>query len=348
MVSIIVPVFNTNKNYLKKCINSILRQSYQDFEMLLVDDGSRKECAEYLDVLSEMDTRISVFHCDNNGVSSARNTGINCARGEYFAFIDADDWIEKEFLAAAVSYMERYNLDLVMGSVKCWHKSSFEIKGISGKKGISIYEENDICKIIRQIISCGSSEKAPELKNSFNGSVWCKLYRSKLVQKYRFSCDIALAEDSLFNIDVLNDAKRVGITTDIWYSYRVNDESSLKRFRKNYVFEIEKTLNAFECINKKYSNIFREEYCYRVLKEFSTMMYQYILHPEFEINIYGRYKLVHKILNRDPWKNVFETCCISGFEKKYKLEILLARYQFSMFLLLIYSLQKYRNQKVLL
>ena len=94
-VSIIVPVYNTEQ-YLKQCIDSITAQTLQDIEIIIVDDGSKEECARLCDELAKTDSRIKVIHKINEGVGFARNTGIAAARGEYVGFIDSDDYVKPD------------------------------------------------------------------------------------------------------------------------------------------------------------------------------------------------------------------------------------------------------------
>ena len=102
MISIIIPVYNA-ASYLDKCIESILHQKYKDFELLLINDGSTDNSGDICDAFALKDNRISVFHQQNQGVSAARNLGIEQAKGEWLQFIDSDDWIENDFLLNNVS-----------------------------------------------------------------------------------------------------------------------------------------------------------------------------------------------------------------------------------------------------
>ena len=96
-ISIIVPVYNVEK-YLRRCLDSILAQTFTDFECICIDDGSSDGSGKILDEYAEKDFRFVVIHKDNGGVSSARNAGLDVARGEWLAFVDSDDWVEKNFL----------------------------------------------------------------------------------------------------------------------------------------------------------------------------------------------------------------------------------------------------------
>lgn len=112
-VTIIVPVYNVEK-YLTCCIGSILSQSFKDFELLLIDDGSSDLSGEICDDYVEKDARIRVFHKENGGVSSARNLGLENAQGEWICFIDSDDWVEVDFLKELIQYD---SFDLVVGGL---------------------------------------------------------------------------------------------------------------------------------------------------------------------------------------------------------------------------------------
>ncbi len=111
-ISVIVPVYNVEQ-YLPRCIDSILAQTFTDFELLLIDDGSRDNSGKICDEYAEKDSRIRVFHKENGGVSSARNVGLDNTCGEYVSFIDSDDWIGPSFLPLIPQH---YNLTLFISS----------------------------------------------------------------------------------------------------------------------------------------------------------------------------------------------------------------------------------------
>ena len=113
LVTVIIPVYNNLKT-LKKCVNSVLSQTYSNLEIILVDDGSNDSSENLCDKYMEADSRISVFHTANEGVASARNLGIKEAKGKYIAFIDADDHIDPEYIEKLVSEIEKENCVMAM------------------------------------------------------------------------------------------------------------------------------------------------------------------------------------------------------------------------------------------
>ena len=112
-VSIIVPVYNAQRT-LRRCIDSVLNQTFSDFELLLVDDGSKDESGEICDSYALRDERVKVFHIENSGVSAARNVALDRARGEYLQFLDSDDWITADATQQFVRAARKYDCDMVI------------------------------------------------------------------------------------------------------------------------------------------------------------------------------------------------------------------------------------------
>ena len=113
MVSIIVPVYNTGIA-VKKCVDSLIQQSYQDIEIILIDDGSDHETADICDRLEQENDKVIVYHCQNRGVSAARNYGIEKAGGKYIFFADSDDYAESQMLEVMVGTAEKYRMQLII------------------------------------------------------------------------------------------------------------------------------------------------------------------------------------------------------------------------------------------
>ena len=124
-ISVIIPVYNTEK-FLHRCIDSILTQTYTDFELLLIDDGSKDSSGSICDEYAEKDSRVRVFHKENGGVSSARNLGLDNAWGEWITFVDSDDYIEENFLK---SFDGNLDADLVVGNIQMIRKQEVEEVG---------------------------------------------------------------------------------------------------------------------------------------------------------------------------------------------------------------------------
>lgn len=190
--SIIVPVYNTEK-YLDKCVHSILKQTYPDFELILVDDGSTDQCPQMCDTYQKKDSRVKVLHKKNGGVSSARNLGISVAEGTYIWFIDSDDYIEPFSLQQL--YEAQQDKDADMYIFNCRNERGL----FSGT-----FDEF-LCKYyFTYIVGFGP---------------WNKLYKRKIIidNGIRFDQEETVGEDLLFNMDYYNAIFRAGGASERYF-----------------------------------------------------------------------------------------------------------------------------------
>ncbi|AQP53092.1 hypothetical protein CBF34_02740 [Vagococcus penaei] len=211
MISVIVPIFNSEST-LKTCINSIVKQSFQDFELILVDDGSnddsKKICQEFIDNYKN----IKYFYKNNSGVSSTRNYGLLQANGKYIVFIDSDDSIEKNYLDIMYKYIVTHHADLVI----CGYNISYE-----GMKQEKIYLDEEKILTNTQFYQIFGTL----YENNLLNSPWNKIYKKELI-KNMFDEKISLGEDLLFNLDYFKNIKKIVIIPDSLYNYRVNNVSN--------------------------------------------------------------------------------------------------------------------------
>ena len=183
LISVIVPVYNVER-YLKRCVHSIMAQTYREIEILLVDDGSRDSSGRLCDELAAQDARIRVFHKENGGVSSARNVGIEMASGEYLCFVDSDDWLDTDYFSKAVPVLQKERPRLLMnnyvkddgdGHVSCRFSSSTNLR----------FDGNGAFRAM-----ANGSHLGWEPIASFYEAIGCK--------KVRFDTGIIYGEDLLF------------------------------------------------------------------------------------------------------------------------------------------------------
>ena len=210
MISVIVPVYKVEP-YLRQCVDSILDQSYEDLEVLLIDDGSPDNCSEICDEYARLDARVRIFHTENRGLSAARNYGLQQAQGEFIGFVDSDDWIEPDMFMNLLQRMEEAGADI--GACGYW-------------------EENGASKDIHQFdeASYTTSEALNALlAERINNNVWNKLYRRELFQNIRFP-DGKNYEDIAVIHSLLYSTKRVTVISTPEYHYRVRLESITKTY----------------------------------------------------------------------------------------------------------------------
>jgi len=239
-VSIIVPVYNVEK-YLPHCMDSLLRQTLTDIEIVLVNDDSPDNCPTMCDQYAKQDHRVKVVHKKNGGLGYARNSGLETATGEYVAFVDSDDYVELN------TYQKLYNLatetkvDVVYFTFqrfddqgKIWGKTS-------DSSEITYNSEEEIRGFMLDMIANRPNAK---YDNDIQSSSCCALYRNDLIKKHglRFKSERELiSEDRVFNLDYLLHSSNVKIIPDAFYYYRVNMSSLSRTVRpdriiKNHIF----------------------------------------------------------------------------------------------------------------
>lgn len=213
-ISIIVPVYNVEQ-YLNFCIDSILAQVYTDFEVLLIDDGSTDNSGKICDEYSEKDSRISVFHKENGGVSSARNVGLDNASGKYICFVDADDWIENTYVQYIIENIG--NADIMFFD-ECWHY----FDGCSQIYSSGYFKSDDRTEIEAKILQMTSNS----LRHNFFGYTWNKVFLNSIIKKnyIRFVNGLSASEDEVFTLEYCQYVRRFKVTSLSYiYNYRSND-----------------------------------------------------------------------------------------------------------------------------
>ncbi|MEL4106493.1 glycosyltransferase family 2 protein [Oscillospiraceae bacterium WX1] len=212
MISIIVPVYNGEK-YLDQCLFSILRQTYRDIEILLVDDGSKDASLDICRRYEKADHRVRVIHRDNGGVSAARNAGLDNAAGQYIQFVDADDYLEPDYCRTLVGTIEESGCDMAVSAFNnVYEQPGGELKTVPINLPIAgCFETADY---VRQfdVLQCYSP---------FIGGVWNKMYRREALQAsgVRFREDISLHEDSIFNFTFYRYTASICVVNQCLYNY---------------------------------------------------------------------------------------------------------------------------------
>ena len=214
MVSVIVPVYNS-QNVLSDTIESVLAQTYVDFELLLVDDGSTDTSPQICDEYARKDKRIKVFHKQNGGVSSARNYGLENAKGEFISFLDNDDMYYPEFLQTMIDNIGNYDYLL----------ASYIEKGISERKHPESVQRK---KTVKQKIEAKNikeiHDKAQELNLLGFGAIWCTLFRKSIIDKYHIRFQHLQYEDTIFIYEyALHCNSMCSISYEGYFCYNHND-----------------------------------------------------------------------------------------------------------------------------
>lgn len=211
LVSVIVPVYNVEK-YLSRCLKSLTDQVYKSIEIIVVDDGSTDKSSAIAERFAHHDNRIRVFHKRNGGQGSARNVGLDNAKGDYYCFVDSDDWVDKDYVLKMVSCLEANNADIVMcGVERVWDNGTRVRNKISNNKE---YVVPDVHQFLfhASYVSCD------------------KIYKKELFNNLRYS-EIRTFEDYATIPLVLARAKKIiGIPDTLYYYFwRVNSTTNVKK-----------------------------------------------------------------------------------------------------------------------
>lgn len=244
LISIIIPVYNVEQ-YLGKCLDSVLAQTYKNLEIILVDDGSTDNSGTICDEYKKKDRRIRVIHQINQGVSAARNAGLNIATGSYIGFVDGDDWLELDMYEYLLNLCFLYETEV---SVCEFAYQELEYKPLYPK---------DCCMRTRSWLANRYSSPA----------VWNKLFARSLIGDIRFNTQVAMGEDSLFCTLVLSRTLNIAYGKEIKYNYFTNNNGATKsslspaKLTSFIVFPIEiecatkhRWLDVVKCFEMKETN----------------------------------------------------------------------------------------------
>lgn len=220
LISVIVPIYNVEK-YINQCIDSIINQTYTNLEIILVDDGSPDNCGKICDEYAEKDNRIKVIHKENDGVSSARNKGIEETTGDWMTFVDADDIIEENFCERMLEIAKLENSQCVVCGYNRLYSNRQEM--VIKEKCFSI-NGNDFF------------DKVFEVQSGF-GFANMKLWKADLIKKenIKFDKQLRVGEDAFFCMQIAKKVEKVYYINEALYTYRFNEESVVRNFDENYV-----------------------------------------------------------------------------------------------------------------
>lgn len=247
-ISVIVPVYNT-EDYLLSCIESIGGQSFTDFELVLVNDGSSDKSGMICDEVADKDGRIVVIHQKNCGVSATRNRGIDQAHGKWITFVDSDDTIEHDYLERLIRKAEEFDADLTTSGIRFDYGDGEEIFALEETGLKSFQNESDFFDLITQELIT---------------SPVAKLYKKAIIDEsgLRFDSSLSIGEDRDFNVRYLNVARNACSTSYVGYNYRKYTPGSLTKcdyplkFRYDYQYW---TLLRDFAHNKGFHSIYTEK-----------------------------------------------------------------------------------------
>lgn len=329
LISIIIPIYNVEK-YLPKCIENVINQSYKNLEIILIDDGSTDSSGKICDEYKKIDSRIKVIHKKNGGVSSARNIGLDEASGNWISFVDADDWLEKDFCKLLLENILKEQVDIGICSYNRIVSNNIEIIN---------FHRNEIIDSRNFLNNCLNPQ-------SGFGTCIMKIYNRLLIDKLRFDENLKVAEDALFNIEMSKNIEKILILNKALYNYRINLESTVKKFDENYV---KKYKFAME-INKNYilNQYTNDE---KIIEEFNNFVafhvmliaVNYCFHPENKEK--NKIKLLKKVCNIEIFKEGISNSNYKSFSITRKITLFTLKYKLYYLTKLICIFRQKQNRK---
>lgn len=259
-ISIVVPFYNTRIQYFDRMIRSLNEQTYKNFEVVIVDDGSNKKKAEILNNYNYNNLNVKVIHQKNKGLSGARNTGIKNSNGEYVIFVDSDDILPSTMLSEANDYIEKYNFpDVIFGRMAYYVEDGKQVVKMS-QANCDKYDADSYLMSLKQNNKetqyySGNQIETVKIKilhqdnqSILLGSSSSNAYKRKIFSNLLFDEDIKICEDQIFNRQVLNTISTCLIVPDEWYCYIQYKNSMLHNQAKN--INLEKTFSYWDKINQ--------------------------------------------------------------------------------------------------
>lgn len=342
--SLILPVYNVEK-YVKRCVNSLLRQEYTDYEIILVDDGSTDSSGSICDKLADKNNNIFAYHKENGGLSDARNYGMDRAKGNYILFIDSDDWVDEKLLISLHNHLNKSNVDILKFGFQKMQEGNYKNTFFS-YFNIGVYDRRQIEETILPY-TIGPKRLFCYEQNACK-SVWSHVYSLNFLREnnIRFVSEREiLNEDYLFNLHTLLYAKSLEVTHYILYYYDYREGSLSKRYitneferklklhreyklllERNGLFERYETPYYSECVDGFYACISNECCCWNETSKYAVQN-------------------IKKILNCKECEISLLKCKRSNMNLKGKIIYWLMRLKFAYLMYILYKIYAISNIK---
>lgn len=324
-ISLIIPCYNTPAEQLSRALESVAMQSFSDYEVLLVDDGSAPEFHAVCERLAGTDARIRLITTENHGVSSARNTGVRAATGRYVAFLDGDDALTASFFREAYAAASANDADLVMGGVRLVDALPALSPDAPGSEPEQAVYTGDSVQGLKKYYVCRQWELRGDGFSIPRGPI-ARLVRRELCLAHLFPEDLRIGEDCVWSLDVLAASGTVCVVRSLWYWYWQNPASAVHRYHPDMRAQWERQLAGIRPL-LDFSD--PEQYLAFVMHVHDGVFYLWRCyfrhakaHPEERENMA---RVRREIYTEDPWRMLGEPRFFRLASRKYKLVSVLYR-----------------------
>lgn len=323
LISVVVPVYKVEK-YLEKCVKSILKQTYTNLEIILVDDGSPDKCGQLCDELAKIDDRIKVFHKENGGLSDARNYGVERANGEYIGFVDSDDYIHENMYEELYKAIKRSGTSIAECGVTRVYKNILRPH----------YEGEDYFLVLDRE---GYLKEYLENKRLY-GSAWCKLIHKDLAKKIKFPVG-KIYEDAFYTLELLKTVDKYTLISGNYYYYYIRENSITTRPFSSKDMDYIEIMDKIRDYTLSNFPIFKEQLLVRL-----SFAYISIFNQLLEVDDYKR-KSEYKILKDKLRDNYFKILVNKKAPRSLKAAILLLSINERLYKFMLSKYKKYESNE---
>ncbi|MEH7096675.1 glycosyltransferase [Neobacillus vireti] len=333
-VSVIIPVYNAEK-YITQCIKSLLAQTLDECEFIFINDGSTDNSGNIIKNYKKLDTRIKFLDQENQGVSVARNNGLNLAVGEYIGFVDADDYVNESMFETLYNTAKKNKSDMVNSGFNNVMNGRIETNNLPFKKDTNLREE-----YIKQVLLPFF------LQSDGLNAIWNKLYKTKIIKEKNilFPKYISLGEDGLFNIKFLSFATNVRFIDYSGYNYRVVEGSATRNISKKDYFQRALEVYSMEVpeINKVLPDkqVIKKLKSIKLINSLVSFIHIYFA-PSKDVNIYKRFIYVKNMVRnkevRDALPIYIDSLEEIGQYEKLIISMIKRKYTLGLYLVTAYS-----------
>lgn len=306
MVSVVLPIYNIREQDLCQCLDSLQRQTHSNFEVLMVDDGSKRYIHEVCRRYEQQDARFQYIQQQNAGVCAARNNGLEHAKGEYICFIDPDDWVSKSYLETLLRIIKEPSADIaIVDGLVHYEKRSAENHFLNIDSAVLSGGEKN--KLLYQLFSRAICDYYPPEIPA--GTVWAKMIRTEFLRNtgLRFLPGLTRMEDILFCMHAYEQAEKIAYLPECLYHYRVSTNSVSHRYDPDVIHQFERFFREAHGFLDRFQ---KEELLYRALSMreltavHSYLRFYYFSSPDMTVREANHE--IDKLLEREPYRTALQ------------------------------------------
>lgn len=327
LISVIVPAYNAEK-YLDRCLNSILKQTYKNLEIILVNDGSTDKTLKICKQYEKQDSRIKIINKKNEGVSIARNRGLEIARGKYIYFADADDYLEPSLLETY--YDEIQDVELVVSNYYLIDPNDVCRPSNSFNKNLVLNTKSELANLKASVL-CNEYKHEDIKKGYYTGTglgfTWNKLFVKETIDKFniRFPDHVILSEDVCFVYKYLNCIKSVKMIKESLYYHEVEETGATLRYKPDIMDSERKFIDETWYIANEQNSMIIDAYYGRLIRMISWDFISYIFHKN---NKHNKMELIELLFEKIPeYKLAIKKAKYRNLTKKQAVFLFLLRHR---------------------